>query len=112
MAQEESFGFKVLIKRDGDLWTAHCLELDIVATAGSRQQAENDLTDLMITQLTYAIENDNLDNLYRSAPADAWREYLDCGNRAEARLSLSKAVGPVIPMLVTSTGLYEEPRHA
>ena len=71
--------FKILIKRDEDgRWTGHCLELDIVTTADSPDEAEGDIVDLIRAQVTYAIENDNMEYLYKDAPPEVWHEYFEC----------------------------------
>lgn len=110
MAREVSFDFKILIKKEGELWVAHCLELDIVATADTRDQAQDDIEDLIAAQVNYALENDNLEYLYHSAPAAVWREFLGCENRRETRHSAPRAGGGrIVPLIVTNTCHLENP---
>ncbi|MBK5101644.1 MAG: hypothetical protein JJE15_11740 [Desulfobacteraceae bacterium] len=53
--KEESVGrhkktsmiFNILAKREGDLWGAHCLELDLVATANELETVKNDMLALI-----------------------------------------------------------------
>jgi len=75
---DNSMIFNVLIKKEGKEYVAHCLELDIVATASTLSQVKSDIKDLIITQVDYAFRNDNLANLYRPAPPEVWREFYDC----------------------------------
>lgn len=78
MAHEETemkklpFHFDVLVERQDDGYIAHCLQLDIVAVADTQQQALKDIRDLIEAQLTTAIENGNLDNIFHPAPAEVW----------------------------------------
>ena len=57
------------------VWVAHCLELDLVAVAPSRQEAEEDLQSIIRAQIEYCINNDNMENLFRSAPQELWDEF-------------------------------------
>ena len=68
--------FNVLVKREGSQWSAHCLELDIVAAADTQEQALIDLRDLIVAQWEFALENDNLHNFFHPAPIECWNEYL------------------------------------
>ncbi|MEW6263188.1 MAG: hypothetical protein AB1641_08935 [Thermodesulfobacteriota bacterium] len=69
--------FNVLLKRESDLFVAHYLELDIVATAPTAQEAESDVIDLICAQVGYAFAHENLEHLYHPAPAEAWREFFE-----------------------------------
>ena len=79
MSQVVPTQFRILFKEieEGE-WLAHCLELDIVTTADTADQVEKDIIDLIIAQVTYAIENDNMHNLYRDAPREVWDEFFQC----------------------------------
>jgi predicted RNase H-like HicB family nuclease len=69
----------ILVKEEDDLFVAHCMELDIVATGHSLEEATRDLEDLIIAQLRYAFANDNLAHLYRPAPPEIWEQFYKCG---------------------------------
>jgi hypothetical protein len=75
--------FHVLIKKEDDLFIAHCLELDIVTTANAIDQVKRDIVDLIVAQVDYAFSNDNLDNLYHPAPPEVWEDFFDCRNQVE-----------------------------
>jgi len=64
-------------KKNGvsNIYVAHCLELDIVATA--------DNLSLIDAQISYAFGNDNLDNLFRPAPSKVWEEFYSCEKPVE-----------------------------
>jgi len=78
----------VLAKKENDLWTGHCLEFDIVATADSIDQLKRDMIDLILAQIDYAFSNDNLGNLYHPAPARVWEEFYSCKNQTEEKVRL------------------------
>lgn len=80
--------FSILVKEEDDLFIAHCLELDIVATADSIGQAQKEIIALICAQVDYAFSNDNLDNLYHPAPPEVWEEFFACKERIEKRYKL------------------------
>jgi len=54
---------------------AHCLELDLMASGSSAEEASSDLVDVVTAQIQYAFDHDNLDYLIHPAPADAWQRF-------------------------------------
>lgn len=51
MAREEFFDFKILMKFEDGPWIAHCLELDIVSSGRTREQAQEEIVDLISAQV-------------------------------------------------------------
>lgn len=78
MEKDWSFTFKILIKKQGDLWVAHCLELDLVTAASTKEEVEKDIFSVISEQVRYCIVNDNMENLFRSAPKEVWDEFRAC----------------------------------
>ena len=72
---DRRFTVNVLIKKEGDLWIGHCLELDITATSSAIDDLKSDIKDLIVAQIDYAFSNDNLDYLFHPAPSDIWKEF-------------------------------------
>ncbi len=62
----------VLHHEEGE-WVAHCLDLDIVSTGPTQDQAAGHLVEAVTAQLEYAWEHDNFAYLYHPAPLDAWQ---------------------------------------
>jgi hypothetical protein len=69
------FAFKALVTYEQSLYVAYCLELNLVATARTYRGAMDDLRAVVKTQVLYAIENDNMEYLYHSAPQEVWSDY-------------------------------------
>jgi hypothetical protein len=88
---EMSMVFNILAKKTADIWIAHCLELDIVATSASLESLKEEIKDLILTQVDYAFSNDNLENLYHPAPAEVWKEFYKCQNATEDRIKVKSA---------------------
>lgn len=105
---ESGMIFNVLIKKDDGIFVAHCLELDIVATAFTLKQATNDMFDLIRAQVVYAFSNNNLDNLYHPAPPEVWKEFYTCKERLAKKLKLGSGFRStpktfVPPWIITNT---------
>jgi len=62
----------IAVKEEGD-FIGHCLELDLVEVATTEDNVVRLLVDLIETQISYAIENNNLDHLFKSAPEEVLR---------------------------------------
>jgi len=83
--------FNILIKEEGGMYVAHCLELDIVATANTLKQVQSDIRDLIKAQVDYAFAHENLDNLYHPAPPEVWKEFYECKIQQESRHRIESA---------------------
>ncbi len=83
---DNSMVFNIFIKRDGDTFVAHCLELDIVAESDTQTGVMDDIRELIITQIDFAFSNNNLDNLYRSAPTEVWKQFYECPERTTSEI--------------------------
>lgn len=67
----------VLITQEEGQFVAHCLQLDLVATAKSYEEVRKDIIDIIKTYLEYAYEYDKRDNLFVPAPPKAWEKFFD-----------------------------------
>ncbi len=83
--QKPLLRLNIIIHQDDNEWVAHCLEMDIVATNTTAKKAEDDIIDLIKTQVIYAVENNNFDNLFKSAPPEAWSQLRDA-HRCESKI--------------------------
>lgn len=102
--------FNVLIRTEDKICIAHCLELDIVTTADTEDQAQKDIISLISAQVDYAFSNDNLENLYHPAPPEIWDEFFSCKEQTKERHkteSLFKKDQPsrniIPPWIITNT---------
>lgn len=89
--------FNILIKREEGYFLAHCLELDIVATADTLKQVQDDVISLINAQIDYAFAHDNLDNLYHPAPAEVWKEFFKCKETWEKKSKIKSRFRDEIP---------------
>lgn len=56
-------------------YLAHCLELDLMASGPTADDASRDLVDVVTAQIQFALDNDNVEHLLHPAPADAWQRF-------------------------------------
>lgn len=66
----------VLVEMQDGEYVAHCLQLDIVATGPTEEQAVSDVLDLVQAQIDFATANDNLESIMKPAPLDVWQRLL------------------------------------
>lgn len=85
---EAPMTFNVLVKDEGGILVAHCLELDIVVTGSDPDEVKKDLLDLVRAQVDYAFTHNNLDYLYHPAPKEIWEEFYQCKAYIENRRSI------------------------
>ncbi len=111
--------FNILIKEEDELFVAHCLELDIVATAKSLKEVGKDIIPLVCAQVDYAFINDNLENLYHPAPKEVWKQFFACKKRFEKRYRLEPSFKKDIsqevfvpPWIIANTCQMEKASHA
>jgi hypothetical protein len=79
-----SIKLNVLIYQDSGEWIAHCLQMDLVSTGINEKDVENDIINLIKAQVIFAIENNNMDYIFKAAPADEWTKLEKskrCGTR-------------------------------
>ncbi|HXG15704.1 MAG TPA: hypothetical protein VNK50_05615 [Calidithermus sp.] len=65
--------FRAIAFREGQEWVAHCLDLDIVSSGRTRDEAVDALVEALGLQLAHARETDNYEYLFRPAPESAWQ---------------------------------------
>ena len=108
---EKSMTFNILAKKEKNVWIAHCLELDIIATADKLPVLKKEIVDLIITQIDYAFSNDNLENLYHPAPAEVWKEFYACKESIEKKIKMKsefKDNSFVPPWIIANTCFAQE----
>jgi len=60
---------------DEGVFVAHCLQLDLVTTSSTVHQAFLDMQKVVKAQIRYALEHDNMENLFKPAPNHIWQMY-------------------------------------
>jgi len=79
-----SIKLNVLVYKEENEWIAHCLQMDLVAANENKDSVQDDIIDLIKTHVLYALENDNIDHIFKPAPAEEWEKlshFRHCGTR-------------------------------
>lgn len=70
--RQPSIKLNVLIYKESNEWIAHCLQMDIVTTGQDEKDVEKDIINLIKAQIIFALQNNNLSNLFKPAPEEEW----------------------------------------
>ena len=74
--KDRTLWLHILLEKEKDKFIAHCLEFDIVTEGSSLEDAEESIIDAINEYITYAIENNLLNQIYRPAPKEIWEKIL------------------------------------
>jgi len=70
-----------LIEREGDRFSALCLELDVTSEGSTADEAASNLREAVTGYLTTVFDNGLQDRLFpRLAPKSEWRKYMHHGD--------------------------------
>lgn len=67
---------RVIVYQERGIWLSHCLELDIVGEGETPQESLKTLVELCTLQVETAVEAGDLQSIFRAAPAEYWKLYL------------------------------------
>lgn len=65
----------VIIEKEDDLYTAHCLEFDIVTEAKTIKDVKNNIIEAIINHVTFCLAYDNVDKIMNPAPKEYWDKF-------------------------------------
>ena len=80
----------VLIKKEEDYYTAHCLQFDIVATDDTRDGIKKAILDLCVSHIQFSYENNNMEYLFPPAPKEVWAEYFTLVNNKDCSMDFKE----------------------
>ena len=86
-----SLSLRLVIYQEGGFWIAHCLELDIVAEGQSRKEAMTNLKSLCGLQIETAIEENEVESVFRPAPSEFWKLFFS-GKKTATEQSSNKTI--------------------
>jgi predicted RNase H-like HicB family nuclease len=56
-------------------WYGHCLEFDLAESGDSVDDAKRNILDVIRAHVEYAVKNDNMEYLFKSAPMEYWKRF-------------------------------------
>jgi len=104
----------ILIKKELDHFSAHCLQFDLVTTADTLDEVKWAILEVCSAHIRFSYQHDNTEYLFSPAPKEVWAEYyrsltlLDCPTsvgRLEIPLEEDGTV-PVLPAFMIQEVLY------
>ncbi|MFQ6054779.1 MAG: type II toxin-antitoxin system HicB family antitoxin [Methanosarcinales archaeon] len=95
--KNEVFHLDVIIEAEDDLFTAHCLQFDIVSDGRTIEEAKEMIIDAILEYLTFAIENDLLDEVYKPAPIEYWQKLSKINRKKERYIGEESKLKHFIP---------------
>jgi len=78
------FDLHVLVNIEGNAFTAHCLEFDLVADGNNLKEAVESICTSIDMHIEYCINTNNFDNLFRPAPKEYWNKFYLCSKKRKA----------------------------
>src|SRR5258707_15822112 len=77
--------FNVVVEEKQGVHIATCLEMGLVATAGNEEDLAATMEKLIRRQVAFAIENDNLQDIFPPADPEVWHRLSDAFAKEKAR---------------------------
>lgn len=91
--KQKLFHLDVLIEKQEDCYTAHCLQLDLITDGRTKTEAEAMIIDAISEQVTFAIERNLLDYLFQPAAPEEWRKLLYSNHTKNATIRIKAPEG-------------------
>jgi predicted RNase H-like HicB family nuclease len=85
---------RAIFYKEGEDWIAHCLEFDLVGDGRTREQALNNLTEAIMTQIDATVKYQNPDNLFTPADGKYFKMFAAGKDVAVGKLTF-KPIGQV-----------------
>ena len=102
---------KAVLYKEGQVWLAHCLELDLIGDGENRADALKHLSEAIIVQITASVSHDCMDSLFTPAEGRFWRMFAQGKNVAQGKLELlaKDAISDNIEIEDVQAREYSEP---
>ena len=81
----------ILIKKEEDYYSAHCLDFDLVATDDTMDGAQKAIIENCISHIIFSIQNDNMEYLMSHAPQEVWHELIAL-NRTPGQCKIERKI--------------------
>jgi len=71
----KTFKVSVISFRDGDTWTALALEMDLRGYGPTVEAANNDLREMLMAQVSFAVQMGHPESVWNRAADEYWRMF-------------------------------------
>ena len=86
MPRKADIRLDILIKKEENYYTGHCLQFDIVATADTLKDTHKAILELCAAHISFSIDHDNTEHMFFPAPPPVWAEYYSLTNDPSCRI--------------------------
>ncbi|MBU1262211.1 MAG: hypothetical protein KKG06_04350 [Bacteroidetes bacterium] len=76
------FHLDVLIEKENNHYTAHCLQFDLVADGKTKESAKKNIMDVIVEYICFAYRNNWEKFVFKPAPQEYWEKL--CCSRPES----------------------------
>jgi hypothetical protein len=73
----QTFEVSVITFREGDAWTALALEMDLRGYGPSAEAANDDLSEMLMAQVSFAVQMGHPESVWNRAADEYWRMFED-----------------------------------
>jgi hypothetical protein len=73
--KHQTFEVSVITFRDGDTWTALALEMDLRGYGPTAEAANDDLGEMLMAQVSFAVQMGHPESVWNRAPDEYWRMF-------------------------------------
>lgn len=94
MAKYPEMRLDILIKKEKDHYSAHCLQFDLVATDDTKEGVRKAIIDICNAHIEFSQKNENMDYLFSPAPKEVWAEYYALLKEASSSVDFEEMIPP------------------
>ena len=87
------FHLDVLIEKENSLYTAHCLQFDLVADGKTKEEVKKNILDIIVEYVSFAYKNNWERFVFKPAPQEYWEKL--CHSRPEPSERIKKRINGV-----------------
>lgn len=103
-----SLSLHVLIESEDELYTAHCLEFDIVSEGNTVSQAGKNIIQAILDHLSFCIAYNNMDKIFNPAPKEYWNKFYLCSEKVGEPLEITEKYTKKYPSLSRFQGFIKD----
>lgn len=89
----------VLVEKEEEFYTAHCLEFDLVAEGYTIKEAEKSIIRAIVSYISFCIASGNEDKIFNPAPREYWNKFYLCSKKISGPLEIPKKLAESNPTL-------------
>ncbi|MBC8233375.1 hypothetical protein H8E77_27825 [bacterium] len=98
--KKKLFHLDVLMEKQEDVFTAHCLQFDIVTEGNTIAEAEEMIVDAIFEYITFALEHNFTQFLFNPAPPEDWQKLIYSCSEKHLKLDQQDGGLPLVAEII------------